>query len=40
MPEGKHNLHVRYYREFNFLAEHFLKEKENPMHHWTPEPYV
>ncbi|KAL5021330.1 hypothetical protein ScPMuIL_000485 [Solemya velum] len=26
MPEGKHNLHIRYYREFNFLAEHFLKD--------------
>lgn len=32
MPEGKHNLHVRYYREFNFLAEHFLKEKDKRSH--------
>ncbi|KAL4234873.1 hypothetical protein ACF0H5_006515 [Mactra antiquata] len=26
MPEGKHNLHQKYYREFNFLVEHFLKK--------------
>ncbi|XP_076111404.1 serine hydrolase BPHL-like [Mytilus galloprovincialis] len=26
MPEGKHNLHIRYHREFNFMVEHFLKE--------------
>ncbi|XP_045192146.2 valacyclovir hydrolase-like [Mercenaria mercenaria] len=25
MPEGKHNIHQKYYREFNFLVEHFLK---------------
>ncbi|XP_048769636.2 valacyclovir hydrolase-like [Ostrea edulis] len=25
LPEGKHNLHIRYYREFNFLVENFLK---------------
>jgi len=27
MPEGKHNVHMKYHREFNFLAEHFLREK-------------
>lgn len=26
MPEGKHNIHQKYYREFNFLVEHFLKQ--------------
>ncbi|WAR12425.1 BPHL-like protein [Mya arenaria] len=26
MPEGKHNLHQKYHREFNFLVEHFLKQ--------------
>lgn len=26
MPEGKHNLHQKYHREFNFLAENFLND--------------
>ncbi|KAH3769023.1 valacyclovir hydrolase-like [Dreissena polymorpha] len=26
MPEGKHNVHQKYPREFNFLVEHFLKQ--------------
>ncbi|KAK3085741.1 hypothetical protein FSP39_008065 [Pinctada imbricata] len=26
LPEGKHNLHIRYYREVNYLIEHFLKK--------------
>lgn len=26
MPEGKHNIHQKYDREFNFLVEHFLKQ--------------
>lgn len=27
MPEGKHNLHLRFANEFNKLAEDFLLEK-------------
>ncbi|XP_033755815.1 valacyclovir hydrolase-like [Pecten maximus] len=26
MPEGKHNLHIRYWKEFNTLVEDFLKK--------------
>lgn len=28
LPEGKHNLHIRYHREFNFLVENFLKQSQ------------
>lgn len=33
LPEGKHNLHIRYYREFNFLVENFLRSSmKSPSH--------
>ncbi|XP_078337615.1 serine hydrolase BPHL-like isoform X2 [Crassostrea virginica] len=33
LPEGKHNLHIRYYREFNFLVENFLRSASKPASH-------